>query len=94
MEASLLGLDELRAQRVTQLVRSGVYFLWNEDELVYIGQSTNMYARVAEHMRYGTIKGVPITSCTFIDSPYPQLLTLEQLYISALRPKVNGPRTV
>lgn len=30
---------------------SGVYFLFNNDELVYIGQGWNCFLRVAEHTR-------------------------------------------
>lgn len=30
---------------------SGVYFLYKDDELVYIGQSCNCFIRVAEHTR-------------------------------------------
>ena len=28
----------------------GIYYLWREDEIVYIGQSTNILSRVATHL--------------------------------------------
>lgn len=30
---------------------SGVYFLYNDDQLIYIGQGWNCFLRVAEHTR-------------------------------------------
>lgn len=31
----------------------GIYYLWREDEIVYIGQSTNILFRVATHLNSG-----------------------------------------
>lgn len=32
------------------VVKKGVYALFREDELVYIGQSTNFYSRIGSHI--------------------------------------------
>jgi hypothetical protein len=40
--------------------RSSVYFLYDEAELVYIGQSTNIPARIASHMRDKTFDSVAV----------------------------------
>ena len=43
---------------------SGVYFLFNKDELVYVGQGWNCFLRVAEHTRKDNFK--EFTSWSFI----------------------------
>lgn len=47
-----LDLDELKSEciRVSGAC-SGVYFLFNDNELVYIGEGWNCFLRVAEHTR-------------------------------------------
>lgn len=33
-----------------KVVEEGVYFLYDKDELVYIGQSDNLYRRIGQHI--------------------------------------------
>jgi len=42
-----LDLDKLE-------LRSGIYFLFNNDDLVYIGQASNITRRILEHITEGT----------------------------------------
>ena len=47
-----IDLHSLRTNAVQRLGNvSGVYFLFDGDELVYIGQGWNCLLRVAEHTR-------------------------------------------
>lgn len=39
-------------QRLPKLI-SGVYFLYSEEEIVYVGQSVNIYARIGSHAAKG-----------------------------------------
>jgi hypothetical protein len=62
---------------------SGVYFLIDEDKIVYVGQSVNIYARIPNHhdKKFDRYSYVPCK---------PQLLNiLESLYIHCLQPKLN-----
>jgi hypothetical protein len=62
----------------------GVYFLIDKDEVVYVGQSVNIYSRIGQHSykkfdRYA-----------FIPCEASSLNTLESLYIHFLQPKLNA----
>ena len=62
---------------------SGVYFLVDGNEVVYVGQSVNIYSRIPQHhnKRFDRYLYVPCK---------PELLNaLESLYIHCLQPKLN-----
>jgi hypothetical protein len=63
---------------------TGVYFLVGGDKVVYVGQSVNVYARIAYH----TDK--VFDSFAFIPCGKEMLDSLESLYIHVLRPPLNG----
>jgi hypothetical protein len=63
---------------------TGVYFLVGGDKVVYVGQSVNVYARIAYH----TDK--VFDSFAFIPCDKDMLNSLESLYIHVLRPPLNG----
>lgn len=65
---------------------SGVYFLFRECRIAYIGKSTNVRSRVREHMR--TSK--KYDSWSFIAHPVEQLGHLEAFYIHTHNPVDNG----
>lgn len=96
MEVSytLLDFDELKERRAADIVRTGIYFLWSEDEIVYIGQSVNMHYRVGTHLTSPahTLRDVKFTACTFIDCRPEDLNVLEALYIDRYKPRLNGGR--
>ncbi len=52
MDSTHLDIEQLRKD-ATQLqgACSGVYFLFSEDKLVYVGEGWNCLLRVAEHTR-------------------------------------------
>lgn len=65
--------------------RCGVYFLRKADVIVYIGQSTNVYSRVATHER-----DKDFDSVTFVPCAKEQLDDLEGFYIRLIKPPLNG----
>jgi hypothetical protein len=64
---------------------SGVYFLIANDEVIYVGQSVNVYARLSQHAC-----GKYFDHYAFIRCKPDILDKLESLYIHCLRPKLNG----
>ena len=94
----MLDVDELRGLRKDVFIRSGIYFLWVGDEIVYIGQSVDMHSRVSAHLNQSTpnrmLRGLTITGCTFIDCKPEELDVLESIYISAYLPKCNFRRGI
>lgn len=65
---------------------SGVYFLVKDDRVVYVGQSGNVYARIAAHQSSKDFDGWCYTPC----EGKKQLDILESLYIHYLQPEQNG----
>ena len=62
----------------------GVYFLFDDDELVYIGQSENILSRIASHLN-----DKRFDSYNFIECQYGNLDALEAKYILKYNPKYN-----
>ena len=62
----------------------GVYFLLDGNDVVYIGQSVNVYVRISSHV------GKKFDRYAFIPCSVEDLDRLESLYIHLLRPKLNG----
>lgn len=81
----LLPLEALRALPAVDLASkfSGVYFLWNEDKLVYVGQAGNIAKRIGYHL---SSPPTPWRRATCLQIPHPWQLAIEQLYISAYLP--------
>lgn len=63
----------------------GVYFLIQNEDIVYIGQSTNIFGRLASH------SDKQFTHVTALLVPREHLNFVESVYILAMRPKLNGP---
>ena len=49
--------------RVTDLARPSIYVLFFEDEVVYVGQSMNPYARMAQHLRDKRFTHIRVMAC-------------------------------
>lgn len=66
---------------------SGIYFLWKDDVVVYVGQSTNVYSRVKQHKCEKDFDKV-----TFIRLKNEKdiLNDWEGLFINLIKPKLNG----
>ena len=62
----------------------GVYFLISDDEVVYVGQSVNVYARIAQH------KNKKFDKFAVLACSSQQLNVIESLYIHMLKPILNG----
>lgn len=65
----------------------GVYFLVNDERIVYVGQSTNLLMRVCDHARQGRIK---FQSFAYLVCDSKELDALESAYIFRFKPKENG----
>ena len=65
---------------------SGIYFLKFKDEIVYIGQSINISARIGYHLRN---KAWKIDSAYCLACDIEELDTLERYYILLYKPRYN-----
>jgi excinuclease UvrABC nuclease subunit len=63
---------------------SGVYFLVQDQEVVYVGQSVNIYSRIAQH------PDKKFDKYAFVPCEVELLDKLESLYIHTLKPRLNG----
>lgn len=70
--------------RVTDLQRPSVYILFRDDEVVYVGQSQNPYARMAQHLKDKRFTHIRIMSCSKSRARY-----WEEKLIKAYRPEYN-----
>lgn len=66
---------------------SGIYALFSKDELVYIGQSSNLYLRVLEHIVEGK-KDFDGIKCAY-NNKLLDIQVMETILISKLKPKLN-----
>lgn len=64
----------------------GVYFLIKNNEVVYVGQSIDVYGRLSTHKK----NGKDFDSFAFIQCEKGMLNDLESLYISAFVPFMNA----
>jgi len=81
---ALLRTEEIVAQAMPCTLTSGVYFLVYGDEVVYVGQSRSVFARVSSHV------DKTFDRFAFVPCSHAMLDQLESLYIHVLRPKLNG----
>ncbi len=65
---------------------AGIYFLVDNGNVVYVGQSVNIFSRVSQH--YNDKK--QFTSFAYIVCEKNILDKMESLYIHLLKPKLNG----
>lgn len=85
--ADLLSLPEiLKISKKTNYIKSGVYFLIYEKEIVYVGSSMNIYARLTAH---NNNKNLEFDSYSIIEAPEKDLKELEADYIFWFTPEHN-----
>lgn len=69
----LLDIDALRKlpSDVMEVEQICVYFLWKDDELLYIGATTQACDRIARHIRDRNYRAVdmPFNRYTFLETP-------------------------
>jgi hypothetical protein len=80
----LLSESEIVSSANPWEAATGVYFLIDGNKIVYVGQSVNVYARIAQH------HNKVFDSFAFIPCDKDSLDNLESLYIHILRPLLNG----
>lgn len=81
----LLSLNEIINSSSPWKGVSGVYFLIENKEIVYIGQSNNVFQRIGEHFRKKRF-----SRYVYIPCAEDGLDILESLYIHIFAPKLNG----
>ena len=64
---------------------SGVYFLINDNKIIYIGQSKNVFARIHTHSMTKKFNKIAWVNCEL-----KHLDIIESFYIHAFRPELNG----
>lgn len=64
----------------------GVYFLILSGEVVYVGKSKNVYARISQHMKRSMFE---FDSFAFLESNDAEVGELEARYIHELNPRFN-----
>ena len=84
----LFPLDRLRRYHDQSLPcdEVGIYFLWADEDLLYIGQSRKIESRVANHR---AVKRIPFTKFSFIRCGNDERLLLERMYIYLYKPRYN-----
>ena len=70
---------------IQDVIRSGVYFLIKNERIVYVGQSVNVYSRIADHYKNKFFSDVFSVPC-----PRSNLDVLESMYIHTFNPDLNG----
>ena len=63
----------------------GIYFLIKDEEVVYVGQSIEIFRRIGKHRN----EGKDFDSFAFIECEKSELDKLEAKYITALAPELN-----
>lgn len=88
VSAALTGKALLFEQEIAESAKpwsnaSGVYFLLDGNEVVYVGQSVNVYSRISQH------KDKLFDRYAYVPCRVESLDALESLYIHFLRPRLN-----
>lgn len=83
----MLDRETLALSAIDVASLAGLYFLFDGEELVYVGQSNNAYRRISEHRKYGRV----FQRFAFLAVPDPaERDRLEAAYIQKFSPKYNG----
>jgi hypothetical protein len=80
---SLLRSEEISSGALAWHNSSGVYFLLDGDEVVYVGQAKSVYQRIGCHV------DKKFDRYAYVPCPLDMLDKLESLYIHCLQPKLN-----
>lgn len=72
--------------------RRGVYFLIENEDVVYVGQSIDIDARIAQHRKtkaFDEALGISLP-----DADTDELVRVEAMFLRAMRPRLNGASTI
>lgn len=75
--------DVYQLPKISYNVIRGIYFLFDEDVVVYIGQAINILRRITEHI------DKTFTSYSYIECSDVEMNLLERKYIETYSPKYN-----
>lgn len=84
---SISAIEGLCHLQITGKV-SGIYFLCHGSDVVYVGQSSCVVARVATHINED-IKQFDLNRVFFLPTPSQALDSVEREFIKRLKPKYN-----
>jgi excinuclease UvrABC nuclease subunit len=82
-------LDEIEASAANYAGMAGIYFLFKGKDLVYVGQSVDVYARLRHHRGGGFKYDAWWDRWAMIECQRGELDAMENAYILALRPRYN-----
>lgn len=85
--ARIQGIPGLKMLDAGTALGSGVYFLCQENEVVYVGQSTKLGSRICAHF---VERSKHFDTVWFMPVPTDQLIEMEKKFIDLLHPKYNG----
>ncbi len=85
LEALPHSLSDVLASVVKAPTSCGIYFLVKDMEVIYVGQSVDLFNRISKHRR----AGVDFDSYSFIECERRELDALEMMYVTAFMPKQN-----
>jgi len=89
MDANILTKDIILQEQIEKSVvnpKCGIYFLIKNNNIIYVGQSIDIWSRVMTHS-LDIEKDFDYFSCHFCDKPY--LDELELKYILKFKPSLN-----
>lgn len=81
----LVAADVIRSQAIPIEQQCGIYFLLDGEEIVYVGQSVNILARVAGHLTGQMV----FNAYAYLEFPVEELTLRESEYQSCFAPKYN-----
>lgn len=83
---NLVNLEELKRIRDELCVYCGIYFLFKDDDIVYIGQSVNIHQRVTTHKNN---QQKDFDSYSYVLCDKEDLMMYETAYLIKFKPKYN-----
>lgn len=81
-----IDVYSLKKVSIGTLDISGVYMLWNNEQLVYIGKSKSVFNRIISHIRDINKQ---ITHFSYIELAYEDADLYERMMINKYRPTLN-----
>lgn len=83
--------DILKKAQSADISPCGIYFLIQNNEIVYVGKSNSVYFRISQHLKHGTKK---FDSFAYIECSEEQLDVLEARYYLKFRPAYNAKEPI
>lgn len=75
---------EIFSNKIELGILCGIYFLLKDQQVVYVGQSTNIFCRVADHLL-----SKEFDSFSYFECDRKDLTDFEAAYINKYKPKLN-----